>query len=67
MAAEVTLKAGSIEVGQVRPLGIPALIGGPIHYDVSPDGQRFLAVAEPERSASPALTLLQNWTALLKK
>jgi len=68
MAAEVTLKTGSIEVGQVRPLGIPiAGVGGPIHYDVSPDGQRFLVVTEPERGASPPLTLVQNWTALLKK
>ena len=67
MAAEVTLKAGSIEVGQVRPLEIPVGTGGPIQYDVSPDGQRFLVVAEPERTASPPLTLVENWTALLKK
>jgi hypothetical protein len=68
MAAEVTLKTGSIEVGQARPLGVPvSFFGGPIQYDVSPDGQRFLVVAEPERTASPPLTLVQNWTAALKK
>lgn len=67
MAAEVTLKAGTIEVGQIRPLGIPVPLGRGITYDVSPDGQRFLVVSEPEHSASPPLTLVENWTALLKK
>jgi hypothetical protein len=67
MAAEVTLKAGSVEVGQVRPLGIPVPLGRGYTYDVSLDGQRFLVVAEPGRSASPPLTLVENWTALLKK
>jgi len=67
MAAEVTLKAGSIEAGQVRPLGIPVVPTGGIRYDISLDGQRFLVVAEPERGSSPPLTLVQNWTALLKK
>jgi Tol biopolymer transport system component len=68
IAAEVTLKAGSIEVGQVRPLGIPvAGVEGPIQYDTSPDGQRILAITDPERGASPPLTLVENWTALLKK
>jgi eukaryotic-like serine/threonine-protein kinase len=67
MAAEVALKAGSIEVGQVRPLGIQALLALGMPYDVSPDGQRILAIADPEHSASPPLTLVENWTALLKK
>jgi len=67
MTAEVTLKAGSIEVGQVRSLGIPVPLGRGIPYDVSLDGQRILAVTEPERSSSPPLTLVENWTTLLKK
>ncbi|MGA2716239.1 MAG: hypothetical protein ABSG41_24340, partial [Bryobacteraceae bacterium] len=61
------LKAGSMEVGQIRPLGIPVSLGRGITYDVSLDGQRILAVTEPERSTSPPLTLVENWTALLKK
>jgi hypothetical protein len=67
MAAEVTVKAGSIEVGQVHPLGIPDAFRGAGRYDISLDGQRILAVAESERTASPPLTLVENWTALLKK
>jgi hypothetical protein len=36
-------------------------------YDVSPDGQRILAVMPDEQAASEPLTLVQNWTAALKK
>jgi hypothetical protein len=36
-------------------------------YDVSLDGRRILAVTEPERTSSTPLTLVQNWTAMLKK
>ena len=67
MAAEVTLKTSSIDVGQVKPLGIAVPTGRQAPYDVSLDGQRILAITEPERNSSPPLTLLQNWTALLKK
>jgi serine/threonine protein kinase len=75
MAADVTLKASSIDVGQVKPVGItvPAVVdrrsatlfvGFP--YDVSLDGQRILAITEPEGSSAVPLTLVQNWTSLLK-
>jgi Tol biopolymer transport system component len=67
MAAEVTLKASSIEVVQVKPLGIAVPTSRGFSYDVSLDGQRILAITEPERSVSPPLTLLQNWTVILKK
>jgi hypothetical protein len=36
-------------------------------YDVSADGQRVLAAALREQQASAPLTLVQNWTALLKR
>jgi hypothetical protein len=36
-------------------------------YDVSADGQRFLVVTPEEGNAAQALTLIQHWTALLKK
>jgi hypothetical protein len=37
-------------------------------YDVAGDGQRFLAVLPPERSTTAdPLTVVQNWTAGLKK
>jgi hypothetical protein len=72
MAAEVSNKGDTIEVGQVRPLGIPAVRGATgallgYQYDVSPDGQRLLVAAPPERNIAPPLTLIQNWTAELRK
>jgi len=36
-------------------------------YDVSADGQRFLVATAPDQKSSPPLTLVENWTALLKK
>jgi Tol biopolymer transport system component len=66
MAVEVTLKATSIDVGEVHPLAITVSRNG-IPYDVSLDGQRILAMAETEHNSSRRLTLLQNWTTLLKK
>ena len=69
MAAEVTLKGSSIDVGQVKPLGItvPTTLGFANPYDVSLDGQRILAITDPEHTSSTPLTLIQNWTSLLKK
>ena len=66
MAAEVSIKGASIEPGPVHSLGIS--VSAPFYqYDVSADGQRFL-VATPREQKSPApLTLVQNWTTLLKK
>lgn len=43
MAAEVTVKGATMEVGEVRSLFGPInTTGGSPYYDVSPDGQRFL-------------------------
>jgi hypothetical protein len=67
MAAEVSLKAGSIEAGQVRSLGITTVLGRGTPYDVSLDGQRFLVISEGDRTAAPPLTLVENWPTLLKK
>ena len=67
MAAEVASKGGGMEVGAVRSLGIPTFIGRQFMYDVSADGQRFLVAAAPEQKSSAPLTLVYNWTTLLKK
>ena len=67
MAAEVNIKGSSIEIGQVSPLGVFADNSRGIVYNVSADGQKILVPAQPERKASPPLTLVQNWTAGLKK
>ena len=67
MAAEVNAKGNTIEVGQVRPLGIPVVTTATYRYDVAADGQRFLVAAVPEQNAAVPLTLVQNWAAGLKK
>jgi len=66
-AAEVSIKGSSVETGAVTPLSIPVVTSAYYLYDVSANGQRFLVVAPPEQQASAPLTVVQNWTTLLKK
>jgi Tol biopolymer transport system component len=72
MAAEVALKSGALEIGEIRglfliPSSVSAAFGLGRSYDVTADGQRFLIpVAANEKSTEP-LTLIQNWAAGLKK
>jgi eukaryotic-like serine/threonine-protein kinase len=69
MSAEIGTKGADVEIGTVRPLfraGFLPNVGG-YPYDVSPDGQRFLAIMPDEQVAPEPLTLVQNWTAGLKK
>lgn len=69
MAAEVNERGAALEVGQPRALlGNMPVSSVPSMYDVAPGGQRFLLVyyVEPAAASEP-LTLVQNWTALLKK
>jgi Tol biopolymer transport system component len=63
MAAEVEPRGDSVEVKKAEALF------GPVHaaYDVSSDGQRFLALVHPEGETGGPLTVVQNWTAGLKK
>jgi Tol biopolymer transport system component len=64
MAAKIDAYGQSLEIGRVQPL-----FGGltSVRYDVSRDGQRvLLAVPAPESNSDP-ITLIQNWTAVLKK
>jgi Tol biopolymer transport system component len=63
VATEVSTRSGRIEVGVTRSLRIPAGYG----YDVTADGQRFLVTMPPEQKSAAPLTLVQNWTALLKR
>ena len=65
MAVAVNSSGGSMELGTARPLfgSIPPPLGH--SYDVSKDGQRFLVRVEVH--ADEPLTLVQNWTGLLKQ
>jgi hypothetical protein len=67
----IAFGGGALEVGTVRalfgPLVFGPLAGGSRTWDVTPDGQRILALAAPEQEAVAPFTLIQNWTAGLKK
>jgi serine/threonine protein kinase/Tol biopolymer transport system component len=67
-AAEVTLEDNAVRVGAPRiVVSSPVLeaIDFRTHYDVSPDGQRFL-LRRPTAAARPALTVMLNWAPRLK-
>jgi Tol biopolymer transport system component len=69
-AAEVSVKNGSLEVGAAHELFRLRLSNAPgWHYDVSADGRRILTIATiaARRNVAPSLTVVQNWTAGLKK
>ena len=66
MAAEVDARNGTLEVGRVQKLFDGIVTGRLTTYDAASDGQKFLIVDEAAQSARP-LTLLQNWTATLRK
>ena len=67
MAAAVSTDRGRFEVGEVRALFELGSVGPRLSYDVSPDGQRILAVKKKTETASVPLTLVVNWPALLKQ
>ena len=69
MAVEV--KAGAtFEAGVPRALFETHLPGSPldpVQYSVTADGQRFLIDTLAENAASSSVTVVLNWTALLRK
>jgi Tol biopolymer transport system component len=67
MATQAGAKGGAFEVGETRALFGPMVIGLGAQFDVSADRQRILAAAAPEGQVEEPLTLVQNWTAGLKK
>jgi eukaryotic-like serine/threonine-protein kinase len=69
MAGTVNGKASSFQVGVVKRLFQPHIVGPRHEYDVSADGQKFLINSAPQQNgAGPApITVVVNWTAGLKK
>jgi len=65
-ATQVEAKGSSFQVGESKLLFPLALKGLARDYDVSRDGQKFIAITSAEGSSQP-LTLVQNWTAELQK
>ena len=67
LAVSLTLGADSLEPSTPRELfPLPAMEMGWSPYEVAPDSQHFLVRAAPGRVGAP-LTVIVNWTALLKK
>jgi eukaryotic-like serine/threonine-protein kinase len=62
--AHLAGKGGVIGVDHVERLFGPLTSAG---YDVSADGQRFLALLPPEGETGGPLTVVENWTAALKR
>ena len=69
MAAAVTANSGGLDVAPAQSLSIQVVTGrSSTHlYDVSKDGQKFLVAVPTEQTVESPLTLVQNWTARLKK
>jgi Tol biopolymer transport system component len=68
MSVDLTLVSDSVKPSAPRELfALPAIDIGWSPYDVTADGQRFLVRATPEKAAAQPLTVIVNWTAMLKK
>jgi hypothetical protein len=56
--------------GKPIPLFRTRLVGTDVpkqQYAVAPDGQRFLMNVVAEEANVPPITIVQNWTAVLKR
>jgi len=68
MAVEVKAAAGTLETGSRAQLFNPRSPPQPenLRFDVSADGQRLLALTVAEEAVSAPVTVVVNWTALLR-
>jgi hypothetical protein len=68
MAAPVKMSDGRLEAGEPKPLFRMPLRLAPTQYtyDVSADGQRFLAMAPTQQARPEPLKVMLNWKAALK-
>ena len=66
MAVSVTASDHDLKLEAPRPLFEARPVGSRSFYDVTADGSRFLVNALRGDSASPSITIVQNWTAALK-
>jgi eukaryotic-like serine/threonine-protein kinase len=65
-AVDVNTRGEALEAGQPHQLFPFGFINGRDVYAPSPDGQRFL-IPHADTHVTQPLTLVQNWTAMLKK
>jgi eukaryotic-like serine/threonine-protein kinase len=67
-SAEINESANGIEIGKVQPLfqtHVAPLASW--SYDVTPDGKKFVIVSEASQLGFAPVTLITNWTELLKQ
>ena len=73
MSVDVTLAPTFAHQPPKELFKAPIASGGPrpfaFHYDVAPDGKRFLLLTTPQADATapPPITVILNWQAALKK
>lgn len=67
LVAEVSGRGETLEIGQVRVLFQTQATGPGSQYAVTGDGQRFLVNSSVDQRAATPLTLVQNWTANLRR
>jgi serine/threonine protein kinase/Tol biopolymer transport system component len=67
MSAAVVIQRDRVDIGRVEPLFDLRKVGPRVTYDLSPDGQRILAITRKDDGDSEPLTLVVNWPALLTK
>ena len=67
-AVSVKTGASTLEFEAPRALfPLPILFAIPYSYDVSADGQRFLALAPSTKAEGEPLTVIVNWQAGLER
>jgi serine/threonine protein kinase/Tol biopolymer transport system component len=67
MAAEVKTNGSGLDIGNAQLLfDAHSGFGGFAHYDVTPDGKRFIVATLGEAGSAP-MNLVVNWTADLKR
>ncbi|PWT91668.1 MAG: hypothetical protein C5B55_07760, partial [Blastocatellia bacterium] len=67
MVAEVKTNGSGLEIGNVKLLfDAHSGFGSNAHYDVTPDGKRFIIATLGEGGSAP-MNLVVNWTADLKQ
>jgi Serine/threonine protein kinase len=67
MAAQVKTNGSGLDIGNAQLLfDAHSGFGGFAHYDVTPDGKRFIVATIGEGGSAP-MNLVVNWTADLKK
>jgi Tol biopolymer transport system component len=67
MSATVVSDGDRFAVGEIRPLFDFVWSTQRYGYDVTADGQRFLALAADQESTTPMITVVVNWTAGLRR